>query len=145
MAENIEGRFLSEVIFPYCDITSKKWTEEISQIQSYASMALNALKEIGEGCKTPEEIITKKEEVPKRQIYRGLNIIESAGLVKRNENGNYELTETGEDYLKNLSGIDLTLEILKDVEVPLVEMTEDMRDIINQPWERKRGPIYQIG
>jgi len=142
MAENIERRFLNEVIFPYCDITSKKWTEEINQIQSYALMAFGVLKEIGEGCKTPEDIITKKEEVPKRQIYRGLNIIESAGLVKRDENGNYELTKMGEDYLKNLSEPDLILEIVKDVEMPLVRITEDMRDIIYQPWERKRGPIY---
>jgi len=144
MKENIERRFLSEVIFPYCDIRPEKWTEEISQIQSYASMALDVLKEIGEGCKTPEEIITKKEEVPKRQIYRGLNIIESAGLVKRNENGNYELTKTGKDYFEKLSGLDLTLEIVNGVDLPLVRITEDMRDIINQSWERKRGPIYQI-
>ena len=142
MVENIERRFLNEVIYTNCDITSKKWTEEIDQIQSYALMALNALKEIGEGCKTPEEIITKKEKFPKRQIYRGLNIIESAGLVKMDENGNYELTETGKDYFEKLSEPDLILEIVKDVEVPLSRITEDMQKIIYQPWERKRGPIY---
>ena len=65
MAENIERRFLNEVIFPYCDITSKKWTEEINQIQLYALMAFGVLKEIGEGCKTPEEIITKKRSFQK--------------------------------------------------------------------------------
>jgi len=142
MVENIERRFLNEVIYTNCDITSKKWTEEIDQIQSYALMAFGVLKEIGEGCKTPEEIITKKEKFPKRQIYRGLNIIESAGLVKMDENGNYELTETGKDYFEKLSEPDLILEIVKDVEVPLSRITEDMQKIIYQPWERKRGPIY---
>ena len=58
------------------------------------------------------------------------------------ENGNYELTETGKDYFEKLSEPDLILEIVKDVKVPLVRITEDMRDIIYQPWERKRGPIY---
>ena len=147
---NYEKRFLEEVIYPFCDIPMDlKWTEETHMVTSYASRVLDTLNKLGSGCKNAEEIINRKneekekkiEEINEREIYRSLAILENSGLIRKGESGDYQLTDNGSEYYKNLSELDLIVQVAVGVPFPPFEMPEEMRKIIEEPWPIRRGPF----
>ena len=95
-------------------------------------------------------------EIKEREIYRSLAILENSGLIRKGESGDYQLTDNGSEYYKNLSELDLIVQVAVGVPFPPFEMPEEMRKIIEEPWpirrgpfrdpwSRGRGPIYQAG
>jgi len=140
-----EERFIREVVIPNCVVPIGTETEEFSAICFHTIATYEVIKRIGEGCKSVEQIITKKaKEMKKRnpqvkfrlsgdltsevsenyknKIELGLRINEDGGLIEKADEY-FRLTDRGSEYYKNLNSSNLIPEIRIYVN-PLAENEE---------------------